>query len=137
MAPGGRAVSDLLLAPPGRSTGTRVPSSYIFAKGYPTLAKGVRLDRSPHNTLDRLLFEQEQLETYLPSMDHRLILEDGNGSVTLHSASLPDAYGHALDVTSRERNADHIDLVREPEIHREIVDFLQVRYADTSAQVVP
>ena len=129
--------SNLLLAPPGRSTGTRVPLLYILAKGYPTLAKGVWLDRSPDNTLDRLLFEQEQVETYLPSMDHRLILEDGDGSVTLHSASLPDAYGHALDVTSRERNVDHVDLVREPEIHREIVDFLQVGCTDTSAEVAP
>ena len=121
--------SDLLLAPPGRSSGAPVPLLYIFAKGYPTLARAVWLDHSPRAAPGRLLFEQEQLEKYLPSMDHRLILEDGDGSVTLHSASLPDAYGRAFYVTSRERSVDHAELVSAPEIQREIVDFLRSRDA--------
>jgi pimeloyl-ACP methyl ester carboxylesterase len=119
--------SELLLAAPETPSRTAIPLLYLSGMGHRTLAKGVWLNQDSPKSPDRLLFEEDQLDLHLPSADPGILFRDGDGTVTLQSSSLPRAYGYAFHVTSRERNVDHAELVGDPDIQQDIVEFLAVR----------
>ena len=119
--------SELLLAVPETPSRTAIPLLYLSGKGHRTLAKGVWLTHGSPKSSDHLLFEEDQVDAYLPSADPGILFQDGDGTVTLQSSSLPRAYGYALHVTSKERNVDHAELVADPDIQRDIVEFLAAR----------
>ena len=119
--------SARLLAPPKASSPVPLPLLYIAGKGHTTLTAGVWLREESSKTPNRLLFNEEHFQKHLPSMDSRMVSQDGDGTVTIQSSSLPLAYAYAFHVTMREAAVDHGDLVSDPVIEKEIVNYLAAR----------
>ena len=76
---------------PSRQT-ERVPTQvlHICGTGRPTLAKAILL-RDPEENTGRLLFDENGLRNSIPELTADLLLEEGDGSLTLESTSLPQA----------------------------------------------
>ncbi|MGH7229930.1 MAG: lipase/acyltransferase domain-containing protein [Nitrospiraceae bacterium] len=125
--------SELLLAPRAAPVPKLAPLLYLFGKGHPTLATGVWLRRNSSTSDARLLFNEEHFKKYLPSVHHDILFQDGDGSVTVQSSSLPAAYGAAFQVTTKEYGVSHEKLASAPEALNEIVEFLARQDTDAGS----
>jgi pimeloyl-ACP methyl ester carboxylesterase len=117
--------SELLHAPlrvPNRSP---IPLLTVVAKGRGTLAKGVSMEGQSSNMCSFLLFDETHFRQCLPGIDPNVSLEDGDGTVTVRSAQLPEAYEQAFRVMHREATVGHGELVSESEMQQAMIRFLR------------
>jgi len=118
---------DRLHAPLATPNDRPIPVLYLAAEGQRTLAGGVWIPEEAGQDQGNVLFDSDQFETRLPHLDPDIVNEDGDGSVTLKSASLPVAYEKAFHVTTQRLRVGHMELVTGPESRRRIADFLQAQ----------
>ena len=104
-----------------------IPVLFLTAEGQRTLAGGVWIPEEAGQDEGNVVFDRDQFETRLPDLDPDIVTEDGDGSVTLKSASLPAAYEHALHVTTQRLRVGHMELVTGREGRRRIAEFLQTQ----------
>ena len=98
---------------------------HIYGTGNPTLAKAVSLKDHQQNK-DLLLFDENDLQTYRPEVASTLLLEDGDGSVTVESAALPTALEERFQgVSSVETLTRHADIFKDREVQKQVFDFLE------------
>ncbi|MDZ4853759.1 MAG: hypothetical protein SGJ26_02675 [Nitrospirota bacterium] len=118
---------NLLHAPLTTPNDRPIPLLYLYADGQRTLAKGVWIpeEAGPHRA--NVVFDKDQFEKRLPLLDPTIVHEDGDGSVTVTSASLPPAYEKAFQVTTERSQVGHIDLVTGRETRRSIAGFLEAQ----------
>ena len=117
----------LLHAPLTTPNERPIPLLYLYADGQRTLARGVWIpeEAGPHHT--NVVFDKDQFEKRLPHLDPTIVHEDGDGSVTVTSASLPPAYEKAFQVTTERSQVGHIDLVTGREGRRSVAAFLEAQ----------
>lgn len=95
----------------------------IIGQGQETLATGVWMGwRSA--PAGGLLFDEEQFKTFRLDVAHDVRLENGDGTVTVISASLPQAYSDALAVRYQQASMSHGELVTDPDMVEEIAAFM-------------
>ncbi|MDR4458932.1 MAG: alpha/beta fold hydrolase [Nitrospirales bacterium] len=99
---------------------------YLYAKGTPTLAKGVWTG-NPGKGHDSLVFEDPDPATAGPAGNHPTIYADGDGTVTVSSAWLPAAYRQTFQATIWNYEVGHTELVTTPDIQDDIIEFLDSR----------
>ncbi|MDP1770037.1 MAG: hypothetical protein Q8L74_14725 [Nitrospirota bacterium] len=116
---------DRLHAPLATPNDRPIPVLYLAAEGQRTLARGVWIPEEAGQDQDNVLFDTDQFKTRLPDLDTDIVNEDGDGSVTLKSATLPAAYENALHLTTQHLRVGHMELVTGPEGRRRIAEFLQ------------
>ena len=80
-------------------------------------------EAGPHRA--NVVFDEDQFKTHLPHLDPTIVHEDGDGSVTVTSASLPRAYEKAFQVTTQRLQVGHLDVVTGREARRSIAGFLE------------
>ena len=116
---------DLLHAPLATPNDRPIPLLYLYADGQRTLARGVWIpeEAGPHRA--NVVFDKDQFEKRLPQLDPTNVHEDGDGSVTVTSASLPPAYEKAFQVTTQRLQVGHMDVVTGREARRSIAGFLE------------
>jgi pimeloyl-ACP methyl ester carboxylesterase len=100
-----------------------IPMLSITGRGHLTLATGI-WDQRQRADAPSLIFDERTLKKALPQADPAILFKDGDGTVTTESAMLPPAYAHAFQVTHRQYDAGHAELMTWPVIHREIIAFL-------------
>ena len=118
---------DLLHAPGTTPNDRPIPLLYLYADGQRTLARGVWIpeEAGPHQA--NVVFDKDQFEKRLPHLDPTIVHEDGDGSVTVTSASLPPAYEKAFQVTTERLQVGHMDVVTGREARRSIAGFLETQ----------
>ncbi len=118
---------DRLHAPLATPNDRPIPVLSLAAEGQRTLAGGVWIPEEAGQDQGNVLFDRDQFKSRLPNLDPDIVNEDGDGSVTLKSASLPAAYENAFHVTTQRLRVGHIELVTGREGRRRIADFLQAQ----------
>ena len=97
---------------------------HIWGKGRPTLAKAVLVKDHEENA-DVLLFDGKSLRKYLPEVSDDVLFENGDGSVTLESASLPEILKEKFpSFSSIETKIGHRDIFKDEEVREQVFDFL-------------
>jgi pimeloyl-ACP methyl ester carboxylesterase len=114
---------DLIDRPGKSGAQRRIPLLDVAGLGYETLASGFWLGPGARVSTN-LLFDQAHVDEFAPGLDHSLLLSDGDGTVTLASASLPHAYGPAFSVRPRLTRLPHGSLVIDSELLDEMSAFL-------------
>lgn len=99
---------------------------YLYAKGTSTLAKGVWTG-NPGRGPDSLLFEDPDPLAAGPAGNHPTVYADGDGTVTVSSAWLPEAFRQSFHPTLRDFEVGHTELVTTPDIQDDIIRFLDRR----------
>ena len=99
---------------------------YLYAKGTSTLAKGVWTE-NPGKGHDSLLFEDPDALAAGPAGNHPTVYADGDGTVTVSSAWLPEAFRQSFHPTLRDYEVGHTELVTTPDIQDDIIKFLDRR----------
>jgi pimeloyl-ACP methyl ester carboxylesterase len=115
--------SALLLKPVTTHPLLSIPMLSITGRGHRTLATGI-WDQRPRANAPSFIFDEDGLTTAVPAADPTILFKDGDGTVTTESAMLPPAYAHAFQVTHRQYDAGHAELVTRSAIHTEIITFL-------------
>ncbi len=114
-----------LLRTPQSTTSPKQPRLlYLYAKGTPTLSKGV-LAGTPAKGPDSLRFKDLNSTSSDSVMTSTSIYADGDGTVTVTSAHLPPAYHQTLPITVREYEVGHTELVKHSAIQDDIIIFLK------------
>jgi pimeloyl-ACP methyl ester carboxylesterase len=118
-----------LLHRPAEPTSRRsIPLLDVRGMGFETLAAGFWLGTdSP--VAKGLLFDKEQVHEFDPSLDHSLLLADGDGTVTASSASLPSAYRAMFVVDQRTVEVSHNELVTDSRLLEQVSSFLATTLA--------
>ena len=118
---------DLLHAPSTTPNDRPIPLLYLYADGQRTLARGVWIpeEAGPHRA--NMVFDKDQFEKRLPHLDPAVVYEDGDGSVTVTSASLPRAYEKAFQVTTERLQVGHMDVVTGRKARRSVAGFLEAQ----------
>ena len=118
---------DLLHAPSTTPNDRPIPLLYLYANGQRTLARGVWIpeEAGPHRA--NVVFDKDQFEKRLPHLAPTIVHEDGDGSVTVTSASLPQAYEKAFQFTTDRLQVGHMDVVTGREARRSIAGFLKTQ----------
>lgn len=118
---------DLLHAPITTPNERPIPLLYLYADGQRTLASGVWIpeEAGPHRA--NVVFDKDQFETRLSHLDPTIVHEDGDGSVTVTSASLPPAYEKAFQVTIERLQVGHMEVATGREARRSIAGFLDAQ----------
>ncbi len=116
----------LLQASPSASAIKQQPSLlYIYGKGTPTLSKGVWLGGQTKGR-DSLVFRDSDTEEHRIADNPTTDYTDGDGTVTVPSATLPAAFHETLPTIIQEYDeVGHTDLVTAPEILYAITTFLK------------
>lgn len=114
---------DLIRAPLKTSSSHHLSLLYMYAKGTPTLAKGIWVGNQATGS-NSLLFDDRNSGGPNPADRIPTLYADGDGTVMLPSARLPDAFVHTFLTTIREYEVGHTELVSEPDNQRDIVRFL-------------
>ena len=97
---------------------------HIVGKGRPTLAKVILL-KDHEEGAGLLLFDEKDLGKYLPEVSAGLLFENGDGSVTLESASLPQVLTEKFpSVSSLETKIGHRDIFNDKKVREQVFDFL-------------
>jgi pimeloyl-ACP methyl ester carboxylesterase len=97
---------------------------HIWGKGRPTLAKAILVKDHEENT-DALLFDGKSLRKYLPEVSDDVLFENGDGSVTLESASLPQVLTEKFpSVSSLETKIGHRDIFNDKKVREQVFAFL-------------
>jgi hypothetical protein len=105
----------------------RVPTRvlHICGKGRPTLAKAILL-RDPEDNTGRLFFDEKGLRNSIPELTADLLLEEGDGSLTLESTSLPQALKENFQgVSFTETKTGHADMLKDREVQQRVFAFLE------------
>jgi hypothetical protein len=114
---------ELLHRPAESTSPPPIPLLDVRGTGFETLAAGFWLGPdSPVAT--GLLFDEEQVRGFDPGLDPSLLLTDGDGTVTIFSASLPAAYRTMFTVDQRAANVSHSELITDSRLLGEIASFL-------------
>jgi hypothetical protein len=114
---------ELLHRPAESTSPPPIPLLDVRGTGFETLAAGFWLGPdSPVAT--GLLFDDEQVRGFDPGLDPSLLLTDGDGTVTIFSASLPAAYRTMFTVDQRAANVSHSELITDSRLLGEIASFL-------------
>ena len=116
---------DLLHAPLATPNDRPIPLLYLSADGQRTLARGVWIPEEAGPYRANVVFDKDQFETRLPHLDPTIVHEDGDGSVTVTSASLPPAYEKGFQVTTERLQVGHMDVITGREARRSIAYFLE------------
>jgi len=96
----------------------------ILGKGRPTLAKAILVKDHEENG-DVLLFDGKALRKYLPEVSADVLFEEGDGTVTVESALLPQALKERFpSVSSLETTIVHRDIFKDEEVREQVFDFL-------------
>jgi len=96
----------------------------ILGKGRPTLAKAILVKDHDENG-DVLLFDGKDLRKYLPEVSADVLFEEGDGTVTVESALLPQALKERFpSVSSIETKIVHRDIFKDEEVREQVFDFL-------------
>ena len=97
---------------------------HIVGKGRPTLAKVILL-KDHEEGAGLLLFDEKDLGKYLPEISADFLFENGDGSVTLESASLPQVLTEKFpSVSSLETKIGHRDIFNDKKVWEQVFDFL-------------
>ena len=97
---------------------------HVVGKGRPTLAKAVLVKDHEENA-DVLLFDGKSLRKYLPEVSDDVLFENGDGSVTLESASLPEILKEKFpSVSSLETKIGHRDIFNDKKVREQVFAFL-------------
>ncbi len=118
---------DLLHAPITTPNDRPIPVLYLYADGQRTLARVVWIPEEAGPDRANVVFDKDQFEKCLPHLDPTIVHEDGDGSVTVTSASLPPAYEKAFQVTTERLQGGHMDVVTGREARRSIAGFLEAQ----------
>ena len=118
---------ELLRAPLNTSSPHHPSLLYLYAKGTPTLANGVWAGNQATGQ-DSLRFDDPEPVEPRPAGVRPTVYADGDGTVTLPSASLPHAFGRTFPTTIREYEAGHTELASHPAIQQDILMFLDGRF---------
>ncbi len=105
----------------------RMPTKllHICGKGRPTLAKAILL-RDHEGKAGRLLFNENDLRKSIPELSVDLLLEEGDGSLTLESTSLPQALKEKFqEVSFTETKTGHSDILKDREVQQQVFAFLE------------
>ncbi|MDT3779135.1 hypothetical protein PJI16_16340 [Nitrospira sp. MA-1] len=117
-----------LLQQPQSTPSQKHPSLiYLYAKGTPTLAKGVWTGNQGGQGIDSLFFDNSDLAGTESPGKFPTVYADGDGTVTVSSAWLPAAYRRAFQTTIRDYEVGHTELVKTPDIQDDIIRFLDPR----------
>lgn len=97
---------------------------HIVGKGRPTLAKVILL-KDHEEGAGLLLFDEKDLGKYLSEISADFLFENGDGSVTLESASLPQVFTEKFpSVSSLETKIGHRDIFNDKKVREQVFDFL-------------
>ena len=97
---------------------------HIVGKGRPTSAKVILL-KAHEEGAGLLLFDEKDLGKYLPEVSADVLLENGDGSVTLESVSLPPVFKEKFpSFSSIETKIGHRDIFKDEEVREQVFDFL-------------
>lgn len=118
---------ELLQAPLSTPSPFHSSLLYLYAKGTLTLAKGIWEGNDGGYGIDSLFFDDSDLTESQPAGNLPTVYADGDGTVTVSSAWLPAAYGHAFQTTIRDYEVGHTELITTPEIQDDIIRFLDSR----------
>ncbi|MGE3787486.1 MAG: hypothetical protein AB7H03_12660 [Nitrospirales bacterium] len=117
---------ELLRAPTTTTSPHRPSLLYVYAKGTPTLAKGIWKGNQVTGP-DSLLFEDPEITaSHAEGMANGFFV-DGDGTVPVPSALLPSAYRQSFPTTMREYEVGHTELVTRRTIQKDILTFLNGR----------
>lgn len=123
---------DLLHAPLAMPPDRSIPLLYLYANGQPTLDGAVWIAEEEGQHQVNLVFDKDQFEQRLPRLDPHVVYHDGDGSVTVRSASLPPAYQKAFQVTTQRLQNGHMELMTGREGRRQIAAFLEHQAKEAS-----
>jgi hypothetical protein len=97
---------------------------HIVGKGRPTLAKVILL-KDHEEGAGLLLFDERDLGKYLPEVSDDVLFENGDGSVTLESASLPEILKEKFpSFSSIETKIGHRDIFNDKKVREQVFAFL-------------
>lgn len=117
---------DLIRTPLNTLNPHHLSLLYMYAKGTPTLAKGIWVGNQATGS-NSLLFDDRNPPGASPADEVLTLYADGDGTVTLPSARLPDAFEHTFPTTIREYEVGHTELISDPGNQHDIVTFLDGR----------
>jgi pimeloyl-ACP methyl ester carboxylesterase len=115
--------SALLHKPMTAHSPLSIPMLSITGRGQVTLANGI-WDQRQRADAASLIFDERMLRKALPHADPAILVKDGDGTVTTASAALPPAYAEKFQVTHRQYDAGHVELMTSPAIQQDIIAFL-------------
>jgi pimeloyl-ACP methyl ester carboxylesterase len=118
--------SALIFRPVTTQRKPSIPMLSITGRGQVTLATGV-WDRSRRSETKPIIFDVDMLAEAMPHADPTVLFKDGDGTVTTESAALPPAYAETFQVTHRQYDIGHVDLITAPNIQQDVVAFLAAR----------
>ena len=116
----------LLQAPSKASHSTQIPLLYIYAKNSPTLFKGIWMGSGVHGA-NSLFFNNKEPAPSIQTIDPNILYEDGDETVSVRSALLPLAYHENFDISLKEYEVGHTELVTDLHILQNITAFLKMR----------
>jgi pimeloyl-ACP methyl ester carboxylesterase len=117
---------ELLHAPLSSPNPHQLSLLYLYGKGTSTLAKGVWTG-NPGKGPDSLMFEDPDPVASGLAVNHPTVYADGDGTVTVLSAWLPEAFHRSFHPTVRDYEVGHTELVTTPDIQDDIIKFLDKR----------
>lgn len=109
-------------------SGSPVPLMTVTGTGEDTLAAAFWLEAAP-SVGNSLLFDQQHIDDLHLDLKRSLLLSEGDGTVTVPSATLPAAYRAAFVVQERTMPASHGELVTKSSLLREMARFLEAALA--------
>ncbi|MDA2925599.1 hypothetical protein MYX65_13295, partial [Acidobacteria bacterium AH-259-L09] len=116
---------QLINCPSLETKGLTTKLLHIWGKGTPTLAKAIWLKDHDENT-DSLLFDKNGLRKYLPEVSPSIFFEEGDGTVTVESSSLPQALKENFQgFSSIETKIGHADIFKDKEVQKQVFAFLE------------
>ncbi len=104
-----------------------IPLLAVAGRGQGTLAAGIWSGRDSSGPCTSLFFDEQHFSMCLPEVDPNVRLDDGDGTVTFRSASLPDAYEQAFVVTHRTAVSGHAELVSDVGLQADMLAFLETQ----------
>jgi len=115
---------DLIRAPLAAPSPTQPSLLYLYARGTPTLARGMWVGNEAKGQ-DSLVFADSSSAEPRSTSNPTTVYADGDGTVTVSSALLPLPYRQTLPTTIQEYEVGHTELVSCPDIQHAIVTFLE------------
>ncbi len=119
-----RRFLELLNTPKSASSLSSAPLLYIYGQGIETLDHGVLMEEET-NSCVCLYFNNDDQAPIIHSIDTNQLYEDGDETVTVRSATLPDAFQQTLHTTVNAHHVKHTELVTNAEIQQSIHAFLE------------
>ena len=118
-----RQFFERLHAPSGTRPNPAVPLLSVKGRGTPTLAKGLWI-QGQEGPSPNVLFDHAHLQQRT-TLDRAVLLEDGDGTVTMTSGSLPEGYRSALRSRELQLEMEHGDLVSDSNALDQMASFIE------------